>query len=242
MEAQRDTALNHFVTDPELRDALKQSGVRSAQDLLDLAQPNDSHNVGTRIQLDVEGTNGRFYLKAYRYPDWRKSKGLIGRGSLWGKAPCVREFQNLAWLRSRRVRVPRPVAAASIARRGRLAAHALLTEWVDDAPNLVMRIEDDRDPLRADEASWAAVLRDVGATAGLLHRIGFLHGDLFARNVLVHEHPWIYVLDCRRGRRRAGERAMTKEYRGLRADLQGRIPDRLLAVMDEAYPRARARV
>ena len=205
--------------DRVLQGALATAGLGHARDLLAWADPPASHNVGRRVMRAVDGTSESFYLKAYRYPGWAKSRGLIGRGSLWGRAPCVREFDNLAWLRARDVPVPRAIAAAAVTRRLRLCAHALLTEWVPNAPSLASRLTDRDDLIHT---CRDAVLDTVDHTVRAMHALGFAHRDLFARNILVRLRtnlpPEIFLLDCRRGGP-AGRAERDREHDALRRSI-----------------------
>lgn len=162
------------------------------------------------------------YLKRYHYAGWRTSQGLIGRGTLWGTAPEVSEFRALTWLRAHDVCAVRPLAAAARTRAGRLVAHALLTEVVPDVRDLSKRMRSKDDPLLRGAAGRRTLLAALGRTLGRMHRLGFVHRDCHARNILVADNPlghecgegavWggessagehkraaLWLLDCRRG-------------------------------------------
>ncbi len=80
----------------------------------------------------------------------------------------------------------RPVAAASRTEQGRLVAHALLTEHVPDAIDLARRLATPGDPVRDDLETRRRVARLlIGRHAHRMHSEGFVHRDLFPRNVLV---------------------------------------------------------
>ena len=73
--------------DVELEAALRAAGVRTAQDLLALGGDGSERSLGAFVRLPVAATAGRFYIKRYRYDDWRASRGLVGRGTLWDARP-----------------------------------------------------------------------------------------------------------------------------------------------------------
>ncbi len=193
---------DRFLVDEALREGLAGAGTATAQDLFALGGNASAHRVGTFVELDVAGTSGRFYLKRYAYPGWGKALGLVGRGTLWGRAPEVNEFLALQWLRAHDVPAVRPVAAASRRVRGRLVAHALLTEAVLDVVDLDTRLHTDGDPLRTSRAARRRVAALMGANLARMRSGGFVHGDCHARNILVRleaGEPAIWFADCRRG-------------------------------------------
>jgi tRNA A-37 threonylcarbamoyl transferase component Bud32 len=177
----------------------------------------------------VEGTCGRFHLKRYVYGGWRTSWGLVGRGTLWGIAPEIREFRALGWLRARGVGAARPLAAAATRRGGRLVAHALLTEDVEGAVDLAHALGGPVSDLRARPDRLAAVLRAVGASLRRAHDLGFAHRDCFARNVLVSDPEadpvGVWWIDCRRAAVRPWRRGPARDVATFVADLE-RLCDR----------------
>ncbi len=212
--------------DPRLAPALNAAGLASAPNLFRLGgDPAAPRHVGV-VDLPIEGTVGRFHVKRYRYDGWSGSKGLLGHGTLWGSAPEVSEFKALQWLREHGVSAVRPVAAASETRRGRLVAHALVTEHVPGAVDLAKRLDTPGDPVRED----AAVARRLSELLGrLLHRMhveGFVHRDCFARNVLVkieEEEVRLWFCDCRRGGPPSWRKGPWHDLAALDGDLQGRL-------------------
>lgn len=192
-----------LLLDPELAEALGRAGIRSAGDLLSLAGTGTERNLGTFVDLAVEGTTGRFYLKRYHYAGWRASKGLLGRGSLWGRAPEIHEYHALRWLRAGGIAAVRPVAAAARTERGRLVGHALLTEAVHGATALDVRLHTPGDLLRESIALRRRLAAVLGATLRRMHDRRFVHRDAHARNVLVRLEDGdvrVWLLDCRRAR------------------------------------------
>ncbi len=116
---------------PDLAPALSAAGLASVDALLALGgAPPDARHVLELVEHEIDGTCGRFHLKRYHYGTWRRSRGLIGRGTLWGRAPEMSEFRALARLRELGIPAARPVVAASRTHRGRLVAHVLLTLWI----------------------------------------------------------------------------------------------------------------
>ena len=112
-------------------------------------------------------------------------------------APRLAEFANLAWLRRNGFGAPRPLAAGAWSRGGLPHFQFLVTEHVE-APTLAELGALAGDPRRA------PALRELGFELARLHARGFVHRDLFPRNLLVAERggePLITFLDAWRGGR-----------------------------------------
>ena len=115
---------------------------------------------------------------------------------LWGQPlPRVREYENLRWLAERGFQVPRALAAGALWRGGLPRYQALILEQLSgvqeldaalgSAPeSLDDRIED-RPLTSADEGSRRNLARELGGEVGRMHALGFIHRDLFPRNILV---------------------------------------------------------
>lgn len=204
--------------DAELGPALASAGIASAGDLLGLGLAPDQTSAGHVVRLEVAGTSGRFYFKGYRYPTARKRRGLLGRGTLFGQAPELREFEALRWLRDHGVPAVRPIAAAATTKGGQLTAQALLTEWIPNAPDLAHRMARPDDPVCASPSVRVRIAAALGTALARMHLHAFVHADCHARNVLVrirNDEPRIWFLDCRRG----GVRRALRARRGALHDL-----------------------
>jgi len=117
--------------------------------------------------------------------------------------PRLQEFQNLAWLRAHGFLAPRPLLAGVFTRRGLPRFQFLFTELVPDAPPLPEWLE--RGSREARASALTALARDLAR----LHALGFVHRDLFPRNLLVslaEGTPRIVFLDAWRGGPRPGLR------------------------------------
>jgi len=223
---------DRLLLDTALAPALHAAGLSSAAALLALGGDPDAPHVVRIVDLPVDGTLGRFHLKRYAYAGWGRSKGLLGRGTLWGSAPGVNEFRMLAAMRENHVPAVRPVAAASRTRGGRLVAHAVLTEHVAGAVDLQRRWLDPADPLRSDRRARRRVAELIGRNLQRMHSFGNVHRDFYARNVLVRldeDGPRIWFLDCRRAGPPSWRSGAWTDLATLDADWQGRLPrtDRL---------------
>lgn len=223
---------DRLLYDVALAPQLHAAGLIGVDALLALGGAASEPSVVRTLDLPVEGTVGRFHLKRYTYDGWGRSRRLLGRGTLWGAPPCVNEYRVLAWMRENQVPAVRPVAAASRVRRGRLVAHALLTEHVPDALDLQRRLSDPADPLVTDRRLRRRTAELIGRCLQRMHSFGYVHRDVFARNVLVRieeQGPKIWFLDCRRGGPPSWRSGGWHDLAMLDADWRGRLPrtDRL---------------
>jgi tRNA A-37 threonylcarbamoyl transferase component Bud32 len=111
------------------------------------------------------------------------------------RAPFAREYANLHWLREHGLRAPEPLAAAVLTRRGKTCYQLLAAAAIGPHESLHDALTDGH-PLH--RAGWIAELaREVAR----MHALGFVHRDLFLRNVLVDAEDRLVFIDCRRGGR-----------------------------------------
>jgi tRNA A-37 threonylcarbamoyl transferase component Bud32 len=212
-----------LLLDKALAPALAAAGLNSAAALFGLGGDAAAESVVATLDIPVEETTGRFHLKRYRYPGWGKAKGLLGRGTLWGTAPEIREFKNLKFLREKGVPAVRPVAAASETRSLRLVSHALLTEHVADGIDLARRMKTPGDPVRDVPSVRRRVAELLGRHVHRMHGEAFVHADLFARNVVVRveeDTPFLWFCDCRRGGTSSMRRKPVDDLAALDSDLR----------------------
>lgn len=112
------------------------------------------------------------------------------RGALGFNAPRLAEFQNLNWLRKRLFLAPEPVFAGVVSRGGLPRFQFLATELLPECRNLREFLEQVADH----RAALASLAREVAR----MHALGFVHRDLYPRNLLVHGTDIAFV-DAWRG-------------------------------------------
>jgi tRNA A-37 threonylcarbamoyl transferase component Bud32 len=130
-------------------------------------------------------------------PLYLKASALRGRAALrhalrralGAELPRLAELRNLAWLRAQGFDAPRPVLAGAAWSAGRPRFQFLYTEAVQGAETLSRLLEEGG--ARAEAAALA-----VARVAARLHARGFVHRDLFARNVLVGDDARVHLLDA----------------------------------------------
>lgn len=98
----------------------------------------------------------------------------LGRAEI----PRLQEFANLAWLRAQGFLAPRPLLAGVLERGGLPCYQFLFSEFVPDAPDLAVLLPRAAPELRGELLD--ALARDLAG----LHALGFVHRDLFPRNLL----------------------------------------------------------
>ena len=214
-----------LLLDPERASALRAAGLRTAADLLALGDRAENRRFVGFVELPVGEGPTRHHLKRYRYAGWRASRGLLGRGTLWGTPPEIGEFRALETLRRHGVPAVRPVAACAVWRGRRLVAHALLTEAVDDARDLAARLRDPDDPLLRSFRARRRLAQALGTALRAMHALPFVHRDCHARNVLVRargDDVALWFLDCRRGGAR-GRTGPLDDLATLDRDVRGRL-------------------
>lgn len=112
------------------------------------------------------------------------------RGLFGLKAPRLAEFQNLAWLRTRLFHAPRPLFAGVVTKFGLPGVQFLATEFLPESKTL--------GEFLAEAAPRGAVLATLAREVARLHSLGFVHRDLYPRNLLVRGTS-IAFLDAWRG-------------------------------------------
>jgi hypothetical protein len=121
---------------------------------------------------------------------WLKIDRLRGRASLrhaarrlaGRSAPRLREFENGTWLASHGFEVPRPLAAGVLSRWGFPGTQFLCSDRQEGMHTLLEVLE------KKDARSGRSeLLSELAREVARMHRLGFIHHDLFARNLLVRE-------------------------------------------------------
>lgn len=132
------------------------------------------------VQLVIK--RGRLRGKAARRHALRRAIGL--------GLPRLREFENLAWLRKRLFQAPRPVFAGVVSRRGVPHFQFLATEYLGESRSL--------DKFLTEERDRSEILLVLARETARMHSLGFVHRDLYPRNLLVRGST-IAFLDAWRG-------------------------------------------
>jgi len=95
--------------------------------------------------------------------------------------PRFREYENLAWLRARDFRAPEPLAAGALWGGALPRFQFLFSAEVPAARTLLDELE------TGDPALRPELLGELAREVARLHALGFVHRDLYPRNLLVAE-------------------------------------------------------
>jgi len=146
---------------------------------------------GPRHAAFVELAGARAYLKLTALSGKTRWRYALKRQLLRAPLPRLREFANLRWLREHGFRAPEPLVAAALWRRGLPRFQLLFTREVAGARTLAQFLVEERGARRA------AVLDDLAREVARMHALGFVHHDLFPRNLLVTAgEDRVWFLDC----------------------------------------------
>jgi hypothetical protein len=110
--------------------------------------------------------------------------------------PRIQEFENLDWLRARGFDAPRPLAAGVELSWGMPRFQFLATTEIPGARTLGEYV------LGSSAERRALVIARLASELARMHALGFVHRDLFTRNLLVVEErgtPRIFFVDAWRG-------------------------------------------
>lgn len=155
-----------------------------------------------QITLEKEGLRRTVFLKKY----WASSLALclkaFCRGAVLGRSKVRREYENLVRLRRWGLDAPQPIGYGEERRWCRcLWRSFLLSEGVNEPRALDVWI---RDTLpRLPSAARRELLDRLAEHTRRLHEHGFVHHDLFWRNIILSgdslDH--FYLIDAHKGRR-----------------------------------------
>ncbi len=194
--------------DPAYAEALSRAGLHTVQRVLDCV--GDRLAAWSRttdtIQVGLEG-GASVFVKRYHYARWKsRLKGMF-RGTFFGASRVRAEFRALQTMRKLGIQAVRPVAYGE--RRSLHFLHScyLITEAVPGSTSLATYAQQ-RAGLNHSPASFRLrrqILMVLARQIRQMHEQGFVHGDLFWRNVLIRvlgeENCEFYFLDAGLGHR-----------------------------------------
>ena len=134
----------------------------------------------------------RAYLKATPLRGNAALRHTLRMAILRLPAPREREFRNLRWLAKHGIRAVTPLAAGVLCRHGWARYQFLLTEELLGARPL------DAFLLQASPKERAQALDALAGSIARMHWLGFIHHDLYPRNILVRTGE-VHFVDAWRG-------------------------------------------
>lgn len=158
------------------------------------------------IRCDPPGEATSIYIKRYHYPRWRhRLRGML-RGTLFRRSRARSEYRALRLMRQLGIQAVRPVAFGERRLLFFVRSCFLITEAVPDAMPLstfIQKFGEHRGSPRSIQIR-REVLVSLARQVRHMHDAGFVHRDLFWRNVLIRCLPGdrfeFYFLDASVGR------------------------------------------
>ncbi len=198
--------------DPPYRPALADAGLATVDGVLGALGDRLvawSRTTDT-VYASLPRSNLAVYIKRYHYPRLRQRVRSALRGT-WLRASRARaEYRVLTAMRRLGIQAVRPIAWGELRIYGLVRSCVLITEAVPEAMSLatfIRRFGQGESGLPPDAAMMArrAILTHLARQVRFMHDAGFVHRDLFWRNVLIRPLPnrefEFYFLDASVGRR-----------------------------------------
>lgn len=159
------------------------------------------------IRYAIKEADTTVFIKRYHYPRWRQRfRGML-RGTFLKPSRARSEFRALAAMRRLGINAVRPIAFGERRVLHFVRSCFLITESVPDAMSLVAFIQAFGERSASPHARRARIeiLTSLARQVRHMHEMGFVHRDLFWRNVLIRPIPSdrfeFYFLDASVGKR-----------------------------------------
>ncbi len=196
-----------IVIDPPFRERLTAAGLSGVAPVLACVGDALAAWSRTTDAIRVECPGGSFYIKRYHYPRWQQRFRAMLRGTFFRASRARSEYRTLMLMRKLGIQAVRPVAYGE-----RRVAHFvrscfLITETVPAAMSLAtfMRNYSHHRGTPLARQARIEILTSLARQVRHMHESGFVHRDLFWRNVLIRPLPdnrfEFYFLDASVGRR-----------------------------------------
>jgi tRNA A-37 threonylcarbamoyl transferase component Bud32 len=182
----------HIVISAEWRPLLMTHGLTTVDGVYRLSKGLPVTRSGStevrRVLLGEAARSRVVYIKKYWLTNPNQIASGLTRGMVFGRGKARREYENLERLRRWEVDAPFPVAYGEERVCGCLVRSFLMSEEVTDPVPLsqwirdMLRRLDDQATVRAWRRTLLTRLADA---VGRLHEHGFVHHDLFWRNIIL---------------------------------------------------------
>lgn len=199
---------DHIWIDPPFREQLRRGGLDTVRAVL--ARAGDTLAAWSRtsdaIRCDLPPASS-IYIKRYHYPRWAHRLRGSFRGTFFRASRARSEFRALSLMRQLGIQAVRPIAFGERRIAHFLKSCFLITEAVPDAMPLSWFIKTfgDRPGSGHVLATRREILTMLARQVRHMHDAGFVHRDLFWRNVLLRLLPdsrfEFYFLDASVGKR-----------------------------------------
>lgn len=171
-------------------------------DLFDaIARLDQGHLVKDRRSIQVrrvvlpEGQT--LFVKLYWANNFLDVWGGLFRGILFGPSKVQREYENIERLRRWNLDAPTPIGYGEQHCAGFLTRSFLMTEGIKNPVPLDRVIQQGIDDPRR-----RALITGLADTVRQMHQHGFVHHDLYWRNIILNDQSLdrFYLIDCHKGR------------------------------------------
>jgi len=135
----------------------------------------EARRLGEFIQFE----DAPAYVKASPFRGVARVRHALRRTLLARKVPRINEYFNLSWLIERHFQAALPLAAGVFLRRGIPYYQFIITREVPESETLLEFLDG------SSAAERAPVLDEIAREVARMHALGFLHHDLYPRNLLV---------------------------------------------------------
>ena len=198
-----------LVIDPPFRDALQRAKLASVPAVL--ACLGDQLAAWSRtsdtIRWRLPQGEPVVYIKRYHFPRWKQRIRGMFRGTFFQASRAKSEYRALSLMRALGIQAVRPIAYGERRVGHFLRSCFLITEAVPEAISLstfIKRFGHHPETPRA-RAARREILTSLARQVRHMHEAGFVHRDLFWRNVLIRPLPddrfEFYFLDASVGKR-----------------------------------------
>lgn len=199
---------DRMTIDPPFRESLERAGLAHVSSLLTCvgdrlaAWSRTTDTIWRRMGPD----DSPIYIKRYHYPRWRQRVRGMFRGTFFRVSRARTEYRALQRMRRLGIHAVRPIACGERRVARFLTSCFLITEAVPHAMPLSSFVKNYSRRLGpAEIAARREILASLARQVRHMHSAGFVHRDLFWRNVLIRTLPdggfEFYFLDASVGKR-----------------------------------------
>lgn len=197
-----------IIIDAPFRERLVAAGLSSVSAVLACVGDALAAWSRTTDAIRVESpVGGSFYIKRYHYPRWKQRFRAMLRGTFFRNSRARNEYRTLMLMRKLGIQAVRPVAYGERRVFHFVRSCFLITETVPAAMSLATFIRNYSHHRATPLARQARleILTSLARQVRHMHEAGFVHRDLFWRNVLIRPLPdnrfEFYFLDASVGKR-----------------------------------------
>lgn len=200
---------DHITIDRPFRDSLRRADLDTVTGALTCVGHSLAawSRTSDTIRYDPGDGSASLYIKRYHYPRWRHRLRAMFRGTLFKASRARSEYRTLRLMRQLGIQAVRPVAYGERRTFHFLRSCFLITEAVPDAMALSIFIQTFGRHRGSSKAVRLRreILLSLARQVRHMHKAGFVHRDLFWRNVLIRSMPGdrfeFYFLDASVGKR-----------------------------------------